>query len=102
MNMKHQITIPELKVLEQQSAVFIIDVREPEEFQESHIPNALNVPISSLEQNLSQFSDDVLIVTACGRGGGRARRAQEFLMNAGKNAKWLEGGSLGYLDTLGH
>ncbi len=98
--MENKITINELKEIQAINNVMVLDVRKPNEYSEGHIPNALNIPVDDLEKRLSEIPEAMLIVTTCGRGGGRARRAQAYLQEIGKNVKWLEGGSLGYLDTL--
>ncbi len=94
------IDIVSLKEIENQSNVLIIDVRSADEYEAGHIPLAVNIPLESLPKALEEISDTTLIVTACGRGGGRSRKALEIILSQGYNAKWLEGGSLGYLDSL--
>ncbi len=50
----------------------VVDVREPHEFAAGHIPNALNMPMSSFDPNdLPQGKPVVLICQA----GGRSRNA---------------------------
>lgn len=98
--MENNISIAELKELEKANTVLVLDVRNPDEYSESHVPGAVNIPVTELESRLAELPKDLLLVTACGRGGGRARKAQSLLTENGINAKWLEGGSLGYLDTL--
>lgn len=94
------IDIVSLKEIENQSNVLIIDVRSADEFEEGHIPLAVNIPLETIPQSLKDIATDTQIVTACGRGGGRSRKALEIILSQGYNAKWLEGGSLGYLDSL--
>lgn len=98
--MENKITIEELKELEKAKNVLVLDVRNPDEYSESHVPGALNIPVTELENRLAEIPTEIQLVTACGRGGGRARKAQSLLHKLGRNVKWLEGGSLGYLDTL--
>jgi rhodanese-related sulfurtransferase/glyoxylase-like metal-dependent hydrolase (beta-lactamase superfamily II) len=45
-----------------------LDVREPNEFDEGHIPGALHVPLGSLERRSDALPRDRPIVTYCGHG----------------------------------
>lgn len=98
--MEASISIDELKEIINQPQVLVLDVRKPSEYNEGHIPQAKNLPVDDLEKRISEIPADTLIVTTCGRGGGRARRALALLQEKGFKAKWLEGGSLGYLDSI--
>lgn len=68
---------------------YIIDVRTPEEFREGHIPNAINIPLKSIEvdhhkalfQGHGITHDDSLFIYC--RSGNRALQAFEHLVNAG-------------------
>ncbi len=61
----------------------VVDVREIEEFNEGHIPNALNVPLSSILQGeygpLEQSESYIIIC----RSGNRSQTASEELAEAG-------------------
>lgn len=98
--METSISITELKEMINEPNVLVLDVRKPSEYNEGHIPHAKNIPVDDLETHFSELPANKLIVTTCGRGGGRARRAHALLVEKGIASKWLEGGSLGYLDTL--
>jgi len=77
--------------------VKIIDVRDPKEYNELHIPQAINIPVDKLESNLPLFEKETLIVTACGKGGGRSTEAANLLHTLGyANTKWLCGGTYGW------
>lgn len=62
----------------------IIDVREPQEFAQSHIETAVNVPLSRLPEQLSKLEahkkDPVLIVC---QNGTRSSSAGKLLTKAG-------------------
>lgn len=98
--METSISIDELKEIINQPQVLVLDVRKPSEYNEAHIPHAKNIPVDDLEKRISEIPTNTLIVTTCGRGGGRSRRAFALLQEKGIQSKWLEGGSLGYLDTI--
>lgn len=90
----------ELKRLLQQSPekILIIDVRSAEEFTAKHIPSAINIPLNELENRSGEFSKESIIVTACGKGGGRSAQAADILKQKGFNAGWLCGGTAAWID----
>jgi rhodanese-related sulfurtransferase/rubrerythrin len=49
----------------------LLDVREPEEYEQEHIPGALNLPLSELEQRLEDIPSDRELVVYC-RSGRRS------------------------------
>ena len=60
----------------------LLDVRLPEEFQESHIKGAINIPVHELEKRMSELgAKDQPIVVYC-HSGGRSAQAAEKLKNA--------------------
>lgn len=81
--------------------LIIIDVRTPEEYVTSHIPIAVNIPIHDLEKRTKEFKRDTIMVTVCGKGGGRSAKASEFLKEMGFNRSYfLSGGTFGWLGIL--
>jgi rhodanese-related sulfurtransferase len=77
--------------------VTIIDVRSPEEFTEKHIPGAINIPLSVLESRSKELSKETIIITACGKGGGRSAQGAELLKQLClSNANYLCGGTFGW------
>lgn len=77
------ITAEELRQRVQQgTAPRIIDVREPFEFTEGHIPGAENFPLSSFMNTFRGLKKDEEIVLVC-RSGNRSAMAQEFLARQG-------------------
>jgi rhodanese-related sulfurtransferase len=81
------------------SNLVIVDVRTPEEFQQGHVPNAINVPLSEIIDNSAILlsSKDKSIVLYC-RSGYRAGKAAEALQKDGyQNLSHLEGDMQGWL-----
>lgn len=79
--------------------VVIVDVRTPEEFQQGHVPNAINVPLSDIIDNpaILTSSKEKPIVLYC-RSGYRAGKAAEALLKEGhQNLRHLEGDMQGWL-----
>lgn len=77
--------------------VVIVDVRSTEEFAEKHIPDAINIPLGDLESHSKDLSKKVIIITVCGKGGGRSAQGAELLKQSGFNkTNYLCGGTFGW------
>lgn len=84
----------ELRQLLEQVA--IIDVRAPAEFAVARLPDALNIPVSELQQRLQEVPRDRMAVFIC-RSGARSLTASAIATRAGlSNVAHLEGGLLGW------
>src|SRR6202158_2714750 len=76
------------------SDAVIVDVREKDEFDESHIPDAVHMSRGMLEFEIEdKFPDrNMTIICHCG-GGGRSALAAESLQKMGyKNVRSMAGG----------
>ena len=72
----------------------IVDVRDKDEFDENHIPDALNLSRGTIEFEVEEkFPDrNATIICHCG-GGGRSALAAESLQKMGyKNVRSMAGG----------
>jgi SulP family sulfate permease len=77
-------------------ALTIVDVREPREYKQAHIPQARLLPLSSILSDEVQLPDDRRIVLVC-RSGRRSQRAALVLRRKGfKHLAVLEGGMLAW------
>ena len=71
----------------------IIDVRTPDEFTDKHFPNAINIPLDQVQQNVEEFKKmPKPIITYC-RSGARSGMAVSMLKQAGI-ADVINGGGL--------
>ncbi|MBX3246081.1 MAG: MFS transporter [Myxococcales bacterium] len=76
----------------------IIDVRSPDEYAEAHVDGALNIPLDVLADRAAELSTDALLVTACGKGGGRSEQGAALLRELGfASARSLCGGTQAWL-----
>jgi rhodanese-related sulfurtransferase len=62
---------------------YLLDVREPWEWQERHIPGAVLIPLVELPGRIGELPDDRDIYVHC-RMGGRSRRAVDHLRQSGR------------------
>ena len=100
-NMKTTITREELKqLLNNRNSVMVIDVRNKEEYNENHIPFAKNLTIEIIEAGNFIPEPNKIIITVCGKGGGRSERASKYLRENSKNRVYfLEGGTFGWVEN---
>ncbi|HEY8678219.1 MAG TPA: rhodanese-like domain-containing protein [Candidatus Dormibacteraeota bacterium] len=68
--------------LQQQQRPFLLDVREPWEYAEGHVPGAQLVPLSELESRVSEVPKDRSVLSIC-HSGQRSLAAAAFLLAEG-------------------
>ena len=85
------------KKLGNNDGLFLLDVREPNEYAEWHIENSINVPLGELaqEETLSHIPKDKEIITICPHGN-RAMDGKYLMQRYGYNVKVLEGGLIAW------
>ncbi|TND09615.1 MAG: hypothetical protein FD123_972 [Bacteroidetes bacterium] len=100
MNRKTAISIAELnQLLEGNKGVTIIDVRSEAEYLEKHIPAAVNLPVEQIESGKINLDLRNILVTVCGKGGGRSERAATFIREHYiSEVYFLEGGTFGWFE----
>jgi len=64
------------------AGMLILDVREPGEWEQGHIPGATLIPLGELEKRVSELPRDKEIVVVC-RSGGRSAMGRDILKKAG-------------------
>lgn len=60
----------------------ILDVRTPGEYAGGHIKGSKNIPLQSIQQNLSNIPKDKVIITCCA-SGMRSGSAKSILLSNG-------------------
>jgi adenylyltransferase/sulfurtransferase len=95
-----EIEAEELKrLLERGEDVYILDVREPHEYQIVNLGGHL-IPLNELPRRMHELDSSREIVAHC-RSGARSARAVEFLQQAGfRKVKNLKGGILAWADRI--
>jgi sulfur-carrier protein adenylyltransferase/sulfurtransferase len=80
--------------------VFVLDVREPNEYQICRIAGSVLIPLGELPRRYAELPEDKDIVALC-KMGGRSAKATEFLQSVGfKRVKNLRGGILDWIDKV--
>jgi rhodanese-related sulfurtransferase len=88
----------EAETLAQTPNAVVIDVRSPDEYAEAHVDGALNIPLDVLAERAAELTRDGLLVTACGKGGGRSEQAAALLRDLGfASVRSLCGGTQAWL-----
>lgn len=60
----------------------ILDVRTPGEFNGGHVKGSKNIPLQTLQQQLSKLPKDKKIITCCA-SGNRSGMAKRILQSSG-------------------
>ena len=79
---------------------FLIDVREPDEYRQGHIPGSKNVPLSRFERISSVVRDKSTPVFVYCLSGARSSQATAAMTRAGYSAVTNIGGISGYNGEL--
>jgi len=98
--------VPEIsqqQLLEWQASAnkpLLVDVRSAEEYQQGHVPGAINIPHDQVKQRLAEFGDkNAEIVLYC-RSGRRTGMAVDALSEAGyTRLKHLQGDMNAWQDS---
>jgi sulfur-carrier protein adenylyltransferase/sulfurtransferase len=81
--------------------LFILDVRQPEEYEESSIPGSVLIPLAELRERLDEVPRDREIIVHC-KAGGRSARALKLLQEEGfDNVINVDGGMDAWLSLQG-
>ena len=94
-------TVEQLKTrLDRRDGLFLLDVREPQEFQICRIPGSTLIPLGDLPQRLSELEGRDDMIVHC-KSGVRSGKAVKLLHEAGfKRARNLRGGILAWIDRI--
>ena len=112
---KTEVTPDEAKKLLDAERYIYLDVRTPAEFEEGHVPSAINVPVAQLDQGTGRMEPspdfvaqisarlprDAKLIVGC-RSGGRSAHACQILRSQGyTHALNMVGGFGGVTDQTG-
>ncbi|MGZ8191374.1 MAG: rhodanese-like domain-containing protein [Methylococcaceae bacterium] len=88
-----QLSATELKnKIQQEETLFLLDVREPHEFQYAHIANSILIPLNQISNRLGELDPRQEIVVIC-HHGMRSQQAANYLVQSGyKKIANLTGG----------
>ncbi len=84
-----EITVQELH---ERDGVTVIDVREPFEFEDGHVPGAANVPLQTVPDAVDRLDPDETLYVIC-QHGVRSERAAGYLESRGFDVVNVVGGT---------
>ena len=73
----------------------VVDVREPDEYTDAHVPGAVLVPLATVPDHVDAFTGEGPTYVIC-KSGGRSMRACEFLAEQGVPAVNVAGGTMAW------
>ena len=86
-----EVTVSQAAKLRDEGA-FILDVREPSEWQEAHVPDSTLIPLGQLAERINEVPKDRQVVVIC-RSGNRSAQGRDVLLSAGyENVTSVAGG----------
>jgi rhodanese-related sulfurtransferase len=91
------IDVDELELRLARGAI-LIDVRRPDEHEESHIPDATLIPLDQVPDRVGDLPTDREVIVIC-RSGGRSAAACEFLASNGITAINVAGGMIAWVES---
>jgi len=75
----------------------VLDVREPDEYAEAHVPGAVLVPLGQLLDRIDEVPEGPLLVIC--RSGARSLKAADQLNSRGYAATNVAGGTMAWIDS---
>jgi rhodanese-related sulfurtransferase len=77
----------------------IIDVRNPDEYLDGHVPGAVLLPLPDLVERVDEVPDDGKPVYLICAVGGRSARAADYLRGQGVDAINVAGGTVAWIEA---
>jgi rhodanese-related sulfurtransferase len=91
-----EITVDELDERRAQGGV-VLDVRQPDEYEEGHVPGAVLIPLGEVPDRVAEVPDGDLYII-CARGA-RSLKAAEFLATQGRVGTNVAGGTIAWVES---
>jgi phage shock protein E len=95
-----EVSIDEAAVLREGGA-FMLDVRQPDEWVEFHMPGSTLIPLDQLESRLDEVPRDQEVVVVC-RSGNRSQVGRDILLDGGFDQVTSMAGGLKGWQTAGY
>lgn len=95
-NLPVDIDVKTTAALQDRDDVLLIDVREPWEYDEGHIPGITLIPMNEIPARLSEIPTDKTVIVTC-RSGNRSSQITSYLRSQGfDNVHNMLGGILAW------
>jgi rhodanese-related sulfurtransferase len=86
------VSVHDLKAALDAGSTLVIDVREPFEYADGHVPGAEPMPLRSVPEHVAELPTDRPVYVVCAVGG-RSGQAAAFLAARGVDAVNVDGGT---------
>ncbi|HZU56507.1 MAG TPA: rhodanese-like domain-containing protein [Actinocrinis sp.] len=86
---------PAVDVASLPAGAYLIDVRESDEWQAGHAPEAVHLPLSELVGRVEEVPADRDVYVIC-KVGGRSEQAVRYLNQSGRTTVNVSGGMLAW------
>jgi rhodanese-related sulfurtransferase len=83
--------VPHVAAADVVDDAYLLDVREPYEWQAGHIERAVHLPMGDVMAHLDDIPADREVVVVC-KVGGRSAQVVDYLNQVGRTAVNLDGG----------
>ena len=91
--------MPTVSASQIEPQTYLLDVREPDEWEAGHAPGAHHVPMMEIPARMGEVPTDAEVVVVC-RSGGRSGQVVSYLMGNGwDNVRNLDGGMRSWAAT---
>jgi rhodanese-related sulfurtransferase len=98
------VSVPEIDVETlvglQASGATIIDVRQPDEYEDGHVSGARLIPLGEVPDRATEIPSEGPVYVIC-KSGARSARAAEWLIAQGTDATNVAGGTMAWIEA-GH
>ena len=95
--------VPEIDIAElarrHAAGAFVLDVRNPDEYEAGHVPGAVLLPLGELNDRWQEVPEGDVVVIC--KSGARSARAVEALNGVGRTTVNVAGGTLAWIEA-GH
>jgi len=96
------VPVPEIDVAElarlRASGAPLVDVREPDEWEEFRAPGAVLIPLREIAERVDEVPAEGTVYVIC-KTGGRSAKAVELLRASGVDAVNVAGGSVAWREA---
>ncbi len=76
----------------------IVDVRQPDEYEDAHVPGAILIPLGDVQERVAEIPTGGPVYVIC-RSGARSMRASEWLVTQDIEATNIAGGTMAWIDS---
>lgn len=87
--------VPQIPAAQVPADAYLLDVREPGEWEAGHVPGAVHIPLGDLGARYTELAQDRPLYVIC-RSGARSDRAAQALAGAGWDASNVSDGMIGW------